>query len=272
MFEILFLGTSAAAPSTRRGLSASIVEHNEYQFLVDCGEGTQRQILKSRFRFSGQVRILLTHGDLDHILGLGGLISTLMYEEAISEINIFGGQSAITRVQKLLHGVVLRGNHSPMPLALCKIDPGTFFRSDDFSVTAFRVTHHGNNNLGYIFETKTRCSKDVLGSGQIGTKLVVVGDASRTDNILEFCRDADALVIESTYLNEEADMAKQRSHLTAKRAAELAKEAGVNRLILTHLSRRYRGYEALSEAQAIFPETVVAQDFDRFRIKRANNR
>jgi ribonuclease Z len=96
----------------------------------------------------------------------------------------------------------------------------------------------------------------------------VVGDAGRTDDILEHCRDADALVIESTYLNEEAEMAQQFSHLTAQKAAELAKAAGAKRLILTHLSRRYRERDVLAEAQEIFPGAVVARDFDSFQIKR----
>ena len=108
----------------------------------------------------------------------------------------------------------------------------------------------------------------MLGDWQSGTKLVVIGDTGRTDDILEYCRDADMLVIESTYLNTEAEMAGQFSHLTAQKAAELAREAGVKKLILTHLSRRYRERDVLAEAQAIFPESVVARDFDSFQIKR----
>ena len=303
MFEILFLGTSASAPSARRGLSAAIVSHDEYRFLVDCGEGTQRQILKSGAGFKRLTRILLTHGHLDHILGLGGLMSTFLRWEAIDELEIFGGRSALDRVHDLLYGVVLRGNQPPMPLTLREIKPGIIFEGDDFTVTAFSVTHKGPGCLGYIFETKARRPflaekadelgvpfgperhdlvtgksvtladgktvkpEDVLGDWQSGTKLVVIGDTGRTDNILEHCRGADALVIESTYLDEEAEMASQFSHLTAKKAAELAKEAGVKKLILTHLSRRYRERDVLAEAQAVFPEAIVARDFDKFQVK-----
>ena len=287
-----------------RGLSAAIVSHDEYRFLVDCGEGTQRQILKSGAGFKRLTRILLTHGHLDHILGLGGLLSTFLRWEAIEELEIFGGRSALDRVHDLLYGVVLRGNQPPMPLSMREIKPGTFFEADDFTVTAFRVTHKGPDCFGYIFETKARRPflaekadelgvpfgperrdlvtgkaitladgrtihpDEVLGPWQSGTKLVVIGDTGRTDNILEHCRDADALVIESTYLDAEAEMASQFSHLTAKQAAELAKEAGVKKLILTHLSRRYRERDVIAEAQAIFPESVVARDFDSFQIKR----
>jgi ribonuclease Z len=96
----------------------------------------------------------------------------------------------------------------------------------------------------------------------------VVGDVGRTDNLLEVCKDADALVIESTYLEEEAEMAHQFSHLTAKQGAELAVQANVKKLILTHISRRYRGRDVLKEAQSIHPNAVVARDFDVYQIKR----
>src|SRR5690349_24351560 len=143
MFELHFLGTSASAPSVHRGLPAHIVIVKEYRFLIDCGEGTQRQILRSGLGFKKLNRILLTHGHLDHILGLGGLLSTFLRWEAIEELEIFGGRSALDRVHTLLYDVVLRGNQPPMPLKMQEIKPGTFFQADDFTVTAFPVTHRG---------------------------------------------------------------------------------------------------------------------------------
>ncbi|GAB4423580.1 MAG: ribonuclease Z [Anaerolineales bacterium] len=304
MFEIIFLGTSASAPSAHRGLSAQIIQHDEYRFLVDCGEGTQRQILKSGAGFKRLNRILLTHGHLDHILGLGGLMSTFLRWEAIDELEIFGGRSALDRVHDLLYGVVLRGKQPPMPLTLRELKPGTFFEAGDFSVSAISVTHRGPDCLGYVFETKARRPflaekadalgvpfgperrklvqgetitlangttvkpDDVLGPLQKGTKLVVIGDTGRTDNLVEHCRNADALVIESTYMDSEDEMARQFSHMTAKRAAELAVEANVKKLILTHLSRRYRERDVQKEARSIFPNAVVARDFDTFKVKR----
>ena len=304
MFEILFLGTSASAPSAKRGLSAQIVSHNEYRFLVDCGEGTQRQILQSGIGFKRLTRILLTHGHLDHILGLGGLLSTFLRWEAIEELEIYGGRATLDRVHDLLYGVVLRGNQPPMPLRMNAIKPGVIFDADDFTVTAFPVSHRGPDCLGYAFEGKPRrpflsqkadelgvpfgpersrlvageaislpngrrvAPDDVLGPLERGAKLVVVGDTGRTDDLLEVCRDADGLVIESTYLDEEADMAKEFSHLTARMGAELAIKAGVKKLILTHLSRRYREKDVLAEAQSVFPNVSVARDFDVFQVKR----
>lgn len=306
MFEIMFLGTSASAPSAKRGLSAQIVKHDEYRFLVDCGEGTQRQILQSGIGFKQINRILLTHGHLDHILGLGGLMSTFMRWEAIDELEIFGGKSTLDRVRVLINDVVLRGTHAPMPLHFREIGAGKFFEADDFTVTAFPVTHRGPDCLGYLFEEKSRrpflpdkatelgvpfgperrllvqgesitladgrviSPEDVLGTLQRGTRLMVVGDTGRTDDLFNLAQGLDGLVIESTYLDEEADMARQFSHMTAKGAAELALRAGVKQLILTHISRRYREKDVLAEAQSIFPNVVVARDFDSFTIKRDN--
>jgi ribonuclease Z len=304
LFEILFLGTSASAPSAKRGLSAQIVKHDEYRFLIDCGEGTQRQILQSGIGFKQLNRILLTHGHLDHILGLGGLMSTFMRWEAIEELEIFGGKSALERVRTLIDDVVLRGANPPMMLQYREIGPGVLFETDDFSLAAFPVTHRGPDCLGYLFEEKARrpflpekatelgvpfgpvrrqlvegqsitlengkvvSPEDVLGPLQRGTKLMVVGDTGRTDDLLPYAQGADALVIESTYLDEEIDMARQFSHMTAKGAAELAVKAGVKQLILTHISRRYREKDVLAEAQSIFPNAVVARDFDSFTVRR----
>lgn len=304
MFEILFLGTSASAPSARRGLAAQIVQHDEYRFLVDCGEGTQRQILQAGVGFRHLTRVLLTHGHLDHILGLGGLLSTFLRWEAIDELEIFGGRTALDRVHDLLYGVVLRGNQPPMPLQLRELQAGIFFEARDFTVSAFPVTHRGPDCLGFVFEEKARhpflphkadelgvpfgperrdlvdgktvvladgrriSPKDVLGPLQKGTKLVVIGDTGRTSDLIEVCRDADALVIESTYLNEEAEMAREFSHLTAQQAAELALRANVRHLILTHISRRYREKDVLKEAQAVHPNVTVARDLETYQIKR----
>jgi ribonuclease Z len=304
VFEILFLGTSASAPSARRGLSAQVVKHDEYRFLIDCGEGTQRQILQSGIGFKQLSRILLTHGHLDHILGLGGLMSTFLRWEAIEELEIFGGKSALERVRTLINDVVLRGTTPPMRLHYREIGPGVLFEADDFTVSAFPVTHRGPDCLGYLFEEKARrpflperatelgvpfgserrmlvegqtitladgrsvTPDDVLGPLQRGTKLMVVGDTGRTEDLLPVAMDADALVIESTYLDEEADMAKQYGHMTARGAAELAVKAGVKQLILTHISRRYREKDVLAQAQSVFPNVVVARDFDSFPIRK----
>jgi ribonuclease Z len=303
LFEIIFLGTSASAPSVQRGLPAQVIKHDEYRFLLDCGEGTQRQILKSGIGFKNLSRILITHGHLDHILGLGGLISTLSRWEAIEEIDIYGGSSALERIHDLLFGVVLRGAKSGLDIHLHTIQPGIFFEADDFTVTAFAVHHRGGDSLGYVFQEEGRrpflpekaeelaippgpWRRDlvegkavqlpdgriidpdaVLGEFKPGARLVYVGDVGRLDNLVEVCRGADALVIEATYLKQETDMARQFSHITAKQAAELAREAQVGELILTHLSRRYNDKDVLHEAAEVFEHVTVARDFDISQIK-----
>jgi ribonuclease Z len=304
LFDIVFLGTSASAPSPRRSLPALMVMHDEYRFLVDCGEGTRRQILQSGIGFKRLNQILITHGHLDHILGLAGLLSTLLRWETIEQLEIFGGKGALDRISDLLYGVVLRGSQPPMPLTLRPIGPGMFIDNEDFTVSAFPVAHRGPDCLGYVFEEKGRCPflpekaselgvpsgpqrrdlvsgkavtladgrvvqpDEVLGEFRDGTRLVVIGDVGEVDSLVEICRGADTLVMEATYLDEEADMARQFAHMTARLAAGLARRAGVQRLILTHISRRYRDKDVLAEAQSIFENTVVARDFDTFQVKR----
>ena len=304
MYELIFLGTSASAPSVHRGLSAQVVMHDEYRFLVDCGEGTQRQILQSGIGFKRLGRILITHGHLDHILGLVGLLSTFSRWEAIDELEIYAGRWAMERIHDLLFGVVLRGARPPMEIHLREIEPGEFFRGDDFSVSAIPVFHRGPDCYGFLFEEKTRrpflperaealaippgpwrrdlvngqavtlpdgrviTPDQVMGPERAGTRLVHIGDAGRTDNLMHACQGADALVIEATYLDDESEMAGEFAHLTARQAAELAQQAQVKNLILTHISRRYRERDVLAEAQAIFPATRVARDFDHLQVRR----
>jgi ribonuclease Z len=303
MFEIVFLGTSASAPSAKRGLSAQVVKHDEFRFLIDCGEGTQRQILQSGLGFKNLNHILVTHGHLDHILGLAGLLSTFMRWETIDEMNIYSGKWALDRIHDLLYEVVLRGGQPPMTLNLHELKPGMFFEAEDFTITAFPVFHRGSDSLGFRFEERSHRPflpekaeelgvpvgpirrdlvngmtvtladgrkvgpEDVLGRLKPGVRMVHIGDTGRIDDLVAPCQGVDALVIESTYLEEEAEMAKKFSHLTARMAAELAVRAGVRQLILTHLSRRYREKDVLAEAEDIFPNVRVARDFDTFFIK-----
>jgi len=305
MFELVFLGTSAAAPSIHRGLSSVAVLAGEQRFLVDCGEGTQRQILRSGIGFKRLNRIFLTHAHLDHLLGLGGLLSTFGRWEALDEIFVWGGRPALERVQALIHQVVFRGEVPPVPIHFIRTVPDdVLFQGRKFSVTAFPVTHRGRECYGYIFEEQARRPfladkaealgvpvgpersqlvageaitladgtvvepDDVLGDVINGVKVVITGDIARTDNIHEAVQDADALVIEATYLDVDADLASQVGHITAKQAAELAIECNVKYLFLTHISRRYREYDVIQEARKYFPNSYVVRDLDHFAIFR----
>ncbi len=302
MFELVFLGTSASAPSIKRGLASQIVMHNEHRFMIDCGEGTQRQLLKSGLGFKRLDKILLTHGHLDHILGLAGLLSTLIRWETFESLSVYGGRSALDRVEDLIYKIVLRDAPVPIEIRFVEVKPGKLFEDKSFEVIAFPVTHRGSGNFGYLFREKAHrpflAEKaealgvpfgperkllvngqsirladgrmiepgEVLGEAVPGASLAVVGDAARTDNLIEHVRGADTLVIESTYLQEEADIAQAYGHLTATHGARLARDAGVRQLILTHISRRYGEKDVQAEARAIFPETLVARDLDHYRI------
>jgi ribonuclease Z len=304
LFELVFLGTSASAPSINRNLPSVLVKHDEFRFLIDCGEGTQRQILQAGIGFKRLNRILITHGHLDHILGLAGLLSTLLRWETIESLEIYGGNAALSRVHDLIYGVVLRGNHSSFNLALVPIEEGVFIEEDEFNITAIPVQHRGPDNYGYLFQEKGRYPflpekaeelgipsgpwrrdlvngkavtlpdgrkiqpEQVLGEYKAGTRMVVLGDVAETDSLVTYCDQADALVTEATYLESEAEMAQQFGHMTARQSAQLAVHANVKQLILTHLSRRYRERDILAEAQAVFPNTIVARDFDTFTVKK----
>jgi ribonuclease Z len=287
-----------------RGLSSLFVQHEEFRFLVDCGEGTQRQILRAGIGFKRLNQVLLTHGHLDHILGLGGLVSTFLRWDVIETMEIYGTRHTLDRVHDLIFGVVLRGYHGSPPVILREIKSGIFWESERFTITAFPVDHRGSHSLGYRFEERSRrpflpeAAEDlnippgpwrrdlvngervtlpdgrkinpdqVLGEARQGTSLAVVGDTGSPEKVLPYVEGVDALVIESTYTQSEADLADQFDHLTATQAAELAAQAKVGQLFLTHLSRRYRERDILKEAQAVFPAVHVARDFDSFQIRR----
>ncbi|MFC2046605.1 MBL fold metallo-hydrolase, partial [Chloroflexota bacterium] len=151
MFEVVFLGTSASAPSIRRGLPAAVVMHREYRFLVDCGEGTQRQLLRSGLGFRRLDRILLTHGHLDHMLGLAGLASTFSRWEMIDQMEIYGGRWALDRVEALMR-VVFGRYRPPIRLVLTNLEPGVILEDDSFLLEAFPVSHRGPGNFGFAFQ------------------------------------------------------------------------------------------------------------------------
>ena len=304
MFEVVFLGTAGGVPTVERGLPALMVLHGPRRFLVDCGEGAQRQLLKSGLGLRRLDTVLLTHGHLDHMLGIGGLVGTLALFETGDRLTVRGGAWALRAVRRLLSDVIWPGGGGPpIPVELVELRPGVVTEEDGFRLRAFAVRHgRAEDCFGFAFEEPPRramlperlaalgvpagperarlargealvladgrrlAPDDVLGPARPGTKLVVVGDTGGTAELVDEAAGADALIIEATYLERDADLAAARGHLTAAQAARLAAEAGVGALYLNHLSGRYRPWEVEAEARTIFPRAHVAHDFDRIAV------
>jgi ribonuclease Z len=307
LFEIIFLGTSASAPSIQRGLPAQVIKHGEHRFLLDCGEGTQRQILTSGIGFKRLSNILLTHNHLDHILGIGGLISTLARWESMEQLDIYGAEKTLERVASLIYDVVLRKAKPPMPINLHVISSGVFFETEDLKVSAFSVSHRGADSLGYLFEESGRYPflpekaealaippgpwrrdlvngkavtlpdgriiepEMVLGDFRPGLRIGFTGDTGNIFALKDELKDLDLLVSEATYLETEREMAGEFGHLTARQAAEFARDANIKKLVLTHISRRYRERDVIKEARAVFENSFVARDLDVFEVKRESD-
>jgi ribonuclease Z len=307
VFEVVFLGTAAGVPSVDRGLPALIVLHGRHRFLVDCGEGTQRQLLRSGLGLRRLDCVLLTHAHLDHLLGVGGLVATLALLQASQGLTVYGGASTLRAVRSLLAEVVWPGGRPKFEVRSVAIGPGTIIEDDQLRVRAFPVTHRGAEAFGFAFEQKSRARllpdrlaaldvpagperrrllegeeivrpdgrriapAEVLGPPRPGSRLIVIGDAGRPDELLEVARNADALIVEATFLERDADKAEDRGHLTAAQAARLARAANVRALYLTHVSGRYEQIEIETEARAIFPAATVARDFDRIAVRAAGS-
>jgi ribonuclease Z len=309
MFDLLFLGTAATTPSSDRGLPALLVGAGSERFLIDCGEGTQRQMLRSGIGFRRLGHILLTHAHLDHVLGLGGLLSTLGLFELHGEIAICGSRETLGFVARYLTGI-WPGGRTPTPVRLVVLEPGAsetgpVFAGRGYRVTCFPVRHHNTQSLGYLFETiprrhlraerldalgippgplRTRLAagqavvladgtrvapEEVTSAAATATRLAVVGDTEETETLAPFIRGADALVIEATFLDEDAGLALRRGHLTAGQAARLARDAGIRNLWLTHISGRYQTGAVAAEAGRFFPGARVMGDFDRAMVAAA---
>jgi ribonuclease Z len=301
MFDLTFLGTSASVPSADRNQAGLLIEAGGRRIMIDCGEGTQRQLLRSGAGFRRLDRLLLTHGHFDHVLGIPGLFSTLRLRQSTDLMTIHGGPGTLDVVRRMLAGLWGEGR-APIPLELVPLSESRVFDAGEFTVDCFPVRHRDTDSFAFTFEARARRHlqphrlaalgvpdgpvrgelaegrpvtlqdgrtiepEDVLGSPARGAKLVVVGDAETTDGLSEHVRDADLLVIEATFLERDAAMASDYGHLTAARAAELAADAGVKQLVLTHISGRYDVEEILVEATKIFAGARVAADLDRLTI------
>ena len=301
MFDLTFLGTGASTPSAERGLPALMVSSGGCRVLIDCGEGTQRQILRAGLGFRRLERVLLTHRHLDHVLGLGGLVATLGLLRAGGALRIHGGRATLDFVLRYLSALWPEGG-APVDIELIALEPEVAIQEEGFAISCFPVSHRGVESFGFRFEVPARQhllpdrlaalgvpdgavraalargekatladgrtieAAAVLGPPEPGASLVVVGDVDETQSLVEPARGADALVIEATFLEKDAAMAAAYGHLTAAAAGRLAAEAEIGMLYLTHLSGRYDSDAVAVEARRYFPHVRTAVDFDRRRV------
>jgi ribonuclease Z len=301
MFDLVFLGTSAAVPSAERGSPALYVSRGPDRLLLDCGEGTQRQLMRARLGFRGLRHVLLTHAHLDHIAGLAGLVATRALYGIEEAIDIVGSAETVDYVGHYLALTV--GRERAAGYRLRAVEPGPVQEWPGWRLDAFAVQHRGTQSLGYRFEEEARAPllpdqlmalgvpdgplrRDLalgrpvtLADGRLitpemvrgppiaGARLIVVGDVEDAAPLTPQVANADALVIEATYLDRDAALAHSHGHLTAAAAARLARDAGIGELLLTHISGRYRPGEILAEAAASFPATRVVSDLDRIAVR-----
>lgn len=294
MLAVTFLGTSAARPTVERNVSAIAVAREGETLLFDCGEGTQRQMMRYGVSFTLN-EIFLTHFHADHYLGLVGLIRTLGLQGREEVLRVFGPPGARRIVAKILSVGVER---TPFPVEVEELEVGARLVRTGYDLVAFPV-EHGRSALGYVLREHDRLGRfdpaqahalgvpegplwgrlhrgetvtlddgrvidpaQLVGPARPGRTVVLSGDTAPTESVIDASRNADLLVHEATFLEEEVARARETDHSTALDAAKVAAAAGARRLVLTHVSARHsvNAEALLEEACTVFPETTVARD------------
>jgi len=293
MIRVTFLGTAASRPTVRRNVSAIAVQHEGDHVLFDCGEGTQRQMMRFGTGFAiGSV--FVTHMHADHFLGITGLLRTMALQGREEGLELYGPTGAGRILKEAIHLGVER---VPFPIDIHELNPEDRVDRGDYEIQAFAV-NHGTSALGYALLEHPRLGRfdvdrarelgipegplfgalhrgdpievdgrtihpdDVVGQERPGRTMVYTGDTRPAESTIEMARNADLLIHEATFGHDDAERAHETFHTTAKGAAELARRAGVRSLILTHVSARYADDpEPLQdEARQSFPNSVVAHD------------
>src|SRR3954453_17123879 len=294
MLSVTFLGTGASVPTIDRNVAALAVQREGETLLFDCGEGTQRQMMRYGVGFSFR-EIFFTHYHADHMLGITGLLRTMGLHDRSAPVTLYGPRGA----QRILGAAMSLGiERHKFPVDVVEIKPGDRLRRDDFDIVVFETDHRADT-VGYALAEHTRLGRfhpdrarelgipegplwgrlhrgetvtlddgrvvrpeDLVGTPRRGRTVVYSGDTRPHLPLIEAARGADLLVHEATFGGDELERAQETGHSTAAEAARVAAEAGVRRLVLTHISPRYGrdAAELLAEARAIFPETIIARD------------
>lgn len=291
--RVTFLGTAASRPTVGRNVSSVLVAREGELLMLDCGEGTQRQMMRFATGFTIN-DIFFTHMHADHFLGVIGLLRTMGLQGREQPIHLYGPEGA----RDILHEAVHLGvERVPFEIVIHELEPNQVIDRGDYDVVAF-ATRHGIRALGYAIVEHDRLGRfhperarelgvpegplfgklhrgeavqvngrtiapaDVVGPPRSGRKLVYTGDTRPCKQTIDIARDADLLIHDATFGDEEAERASVTGHSTSREAADVARRAGVLRLVLTHLSSRYaddpRGLER--EARQVFRETITAHD------------
>ncbi|MEP6690406.1 MAG: ribonuclease Z [Gemmatimonadaceae bacterium] len=293
--SLSFLGTSASRPTIERNVSALALVREGETLMFDCGEGTQRQMMRYGTSFSlGD--IFFTHFHADHMLGVIGLLRTLALQGRTEAMRLWGPKGG---VRVLKRSAELGVDRVGFPLEITEVEPDAPIQRNGYSIVPYLADHRGSLALGYALveeERRGRFNPDLarelgipegpkwgqihrgeavtlddgrviqpetlVGPRRSGRRVVITGDTRPSDATVDAARDADVLVHEATFADEEAERAKETGHSTAREAAEVAARAGARQLVLTHFSARYSRdpSDLLREAREVFANTVCARD------------
>jgi ribonuclease Z len=290
--SLFFAGTAGSVPTARRGLPATLMRRGGDRLLFDCGEGTQRQLLRT-VGLPDIEAVYLTHLHVDHWLGLPGMLKSFDLRDREAPLAVYGppGTEQLMRAMRGVYG------NLGYPFGVVELEPGEAVRYDGYEVGAFNVRHRGQA-FGYAIVEDDRPGRfddklatelgvpfgpafgrlqrgetvngvrpeQVVGPARPGRRIVLSGDTAPCEMVRVAADDADVLVHEAAFTEAERERAFETRHSTARQAAEIAAEAGVRLLALTHLSSRYAGGEIRDEARAVFERTVVPRDFDTIEI------
>jgi ribonuclease Z len=296
--DLVFLGTSGSMPTAFRGAPSLLVRRGGERLLVDCGEGTQRQLLASAIGLVDLREIFFTHYHADHYLGLPGMLKTFALRGREEPLTVYGPQG-LTSLFSDLRRIFGKLTYE---YTLVELSPGDRMPRDGYVLEVFPVLH-GRSAVGYTllehdrpgrFDVATADAlgvpagpergalqrgepvtladgvvigpEQVLGPPRRGRKVSITGDTAPFSDVVRAVVNADVLVHEATFLEDEQDRARETLHSTALDAAAAAREADVGLLALTHLSNRYLGRDAAREARTVFPATVVPKDFDTIEV------